>query len=168
MSKVPCVEPAPGGSQRGPASASSLNSIRPEILWGSLAGAALAVGGAFVLAARCAPALGRAAELGLALLPTCLLRAATGVPCPTCGGTRAAAALLSGHLTDAFAFNPLLVLAFLGIVAYVPYAGAVACGVLAPVRTGWLEGSMPPALRWGIVALVGGNWVYLALSGAAA
>jgi len=38
---------------------------------------------------------------------TCLVRAATGVSCPGCGMTRAAAALLRGDITGAWTFHPL-------------------------------------------------------------
>ena len=43
-------------------------------------------------------------------LPVCLLHAATGLFCAGCGATRALHALLSGNLTGALAFNPLLIL----------------------------------------------------------
>lgn len=44
------------------------------------------------------------------LPPLCLLRAATDVPCPFCGGTTAAAALGAGRPVDALAASPLAVL----------------------------------------------------------
>jgi len=39
----------------------------------------------------------------------CLLKILTGLPCPFCGGTRAAFALLGGDLLRAFWLNPLAV-----------------------------------------------------------
>lgn len=39
----------------------------------------------------------------------CTLRRVTGVPCPTCGSTRAVAAIFSGDLAAAFFYNPLVV-----------------------------------------------------------
>lgn len=38
--------------------------------------------------------------------PRCLLRAATGMPCPFCGMTTGVLAVLRGDLGDAFAANP--------------------------------------------------------------
>ena len=43
----------------------------------------------------------------LPALPACVFRAATGVPCPTCGTTRGVFALLHGDLRSALRFNPL-------------------------------------------------------------
>ena len=44
-------------------------------------------------------------------LRPCIFRGLTGVPCPTCGTTRAATAFLNGELAGAFAANPLAALA---------------------------------------------------------
>ena len=41
----------------------------------------------------------------------CTFKLMTGVPCATCGGTRALAALGHGHLLNALAWNPMVVLA---------------------------------------------------------
>jgi len=41
----------------------------------------------------------------------CLFKAVTGIPCPTCGGTRALAALSHLHFLQALKYNPLVVLA---------------------------------------------------------
>ena len=43
--------------------------------------------------------------------PRCLLFALTGLHCPGCGSTRCTAALLHGNIEQAFAYNPLLVVA---------------------------------------------------------
>jgi len=40
----------------------------------------------------------------------CLFKRLTGVPCPTCGFTRGAISLLSGHIAQAWLYNPLLYL----------------------------------------------------------
>lgn len=43
----------------------------------------------------------------------CPLRAATGIPCPLCGMTRACVAAVHGHLATSLAFNPAGVLVVL-------------------------------------------------------
>ena len=43
-------------------------------------------------------------------LSHCPLKDGTGIPCPTCGGTHAAAALAAGHIPAALVANPLVVL----------------------------------------------------------
>lgn len=47
------------------------------------------------------------APLGKIGLPLCGLRLLTGLPCPLCGGTRAAQAFLCGDFARAFYLNPL-------------------------------------------------------------
>ena len=42
--------------------------------------------------------------------PRCFFRAVTGWDCPGCGGLRATHQLLRGHVGEAFALNPLLVI----------------------------------------------------------
>jgi len=43
-----------------------------------------------------------------AFYPQCPFKRMTGWDCPGCGGLRASHALLHGHLSDAFALNPLI------------------------------------------------------------
>jgi hypothetical protein len=38
--------------------------------------------------------------------PPCPLRTVTGIPCPFCGMTRGVTALVHGHVSAAFSFNP--------------------------------------------------------------
>lgn len=61
----------------------------------------LLVGYEVVQAQRPAPAPGE-------VRTTCLMRRATGVPCPSCGGTRAATAALQLDFAGAFGHNPLI------------------------------------------------------------
>jgi hypothetical protein len=72
--------------------------------------------------------------LGLDL--PCPLRRFTGVPCPLCGMTTAAAALAGGDLRGSLAANPFLL------------ALAVATLVMTGLMAARLAGRVPPARRW--------------------
>ncbi|MGH7726578.1 MAG: DUF2752 domain-containing protein, partial [Candidatus Eiseniibacteriota bacterium] len=95
----------------------------------------------------------------LAFAPACPFHVWTGWPCPTCGSTRAALALLSGDPWTAFSINPLATLALVGGSAVVLFAPAwVLAGGPVPVAPD------PRAARWlrgAIVFGVGLNWIYL-------
>jgi len=70
-----------------------------------------------------APVLLLAAGLALgggAVIRLCPLHVVTGVPCPACGGTRAAMALFRGAPGEAFALNPLVTVALpIGLIAII-------------------------------------------------
>jgi len=92
------------------------------------------------------------------LVPACPFRAITGVPCPTCGTTHAALALLNGRVGDSFAANPLAAaagIAFLlgGLVApaWVSLGGRVPEVPSPP--PGWARG--------GMVAVILAGWAYV-------
>jgi hypothetical protein len=51
----------------------------------------------------------------------CLFKRMTGLPCVTCGGTRALARLVALDIPGAFAMNPLVTL---GLLAVLPWAAA--------------------------------------------
>ena len=82
----------------------------------------------------------------------CLLRNVTGVPCPTCGSTRAVLALADGRVLDAVLFNPLLAVATVVAILWM--------GVRRRV-----ELDLTPARRRGlwtvVIALVALNWIYV-------
>jgi len=92
------------------------------------------------------------------LLRPCVFRSLTGIPCPTCGTTRAATAFLDGHLIAAFAANPLA--AAMGLLFVV---GAPLASVWAVAR--WpvpvLPTPLPGWIRIGAVALIAANWLYV-------
>ena len=98
----------------------------------------------------------------LPALPLCPMRALTGLPCPTCGATRAAEAMLGGDLLDAVLYNPLVTVAALAFVVV---------GLAAPAWTrlgGRLPdlGSTPPIpARIAIALGLAGNWAYVLAHG---
>jgi len=96
------------------------------------------------------------------LLPRCAFHALTGWPCPTCGTTRAALALLDGHPVQALIENPLMTILAVAFVTG---------GLLAPI---WSLARLPipvvpsiagKPLRIAAVLVILSNWVYLLLSG---
>lgn len=99
--------------------------------------------------------------LWLALAPTlrpCIFRSLTGIPCPTCGTTRAAASFLNGDLSGAFIANPLAALT--GVVFVV---GGIVAGVWAIAR--WpaprTRHLFPLWLRIALIGTIAANWAYL-------
>jgi hypothetical protein len=74
-----------------------------------------------------------AAHGGPALCP---MRVLTGVPCPFCGITRAAGALVRGRWHDAVAFHPLVLVAVVELAVVWAFASARAAGrdVRVPAR----------------------------------
>jgi len=88
----------------------------------------------------------------------CPLLEIFGLPCPTCGGTRAFAALAAGNAVEAFAWNPLAALLAATTVIWLPAAALIVAGRLplpaVPTR-------LPLAVRCAIPLLIVANWVYL-------
>ncbi len=110
----------------------------------------------------CALALVPLAPVLARLSPACPFHVWTGVPCPTCGSTRAALALVSFDALGALTWNPLVVVAFvtLGV-----------AGLLAPL---WVAVRAPlpveddgarRLLRIVVPTAVAANWLYLIARG---
>lgn len=100
---------------------------------------------------------------GIHLPLFCPFQQITGWPCPTCGATRALAALTQGRLIVALSFNPLVAAVSLFLVGAAIVS--LACRALrlelpAPPRPG---PSLSRLLRAGAVGLVLANWSYLIL-----
>ena len=75
----------------------------------------------------------------------CPLRAATGVPCPFCGMTRAVVAAVHGHLASSVAFNPGGILVLM-------------LAVVAIARPAWLTRLRLPL--WSLFAVLGALWLW--------
>lgn len=92
-----------------------------------------------------------------------MLKALTGLPCPSCGSTRALARLLDFDIPGAFAMNPLATAAALLVAAW-----AMADLALLPSRRAFVVELGPrPArlLRGAVVAALAANWLYLVAAG---
>jgi hypothetical protein len=111
------------------------------------------------VALACAAAAPFARSLA-AEAPACPFRALTGVPCPTCGGTRALLALARLDPAAALYWNPLVALGAMALVA----------GGLVALARAFSGKGVPdgPAPRWGgaLAALaLAANWAFVIAEG---
>jgi len=115
-------------------------------------------------------AIGSLAALAVGLLRLdrlpvsfCYVKTLSGVPCPTCGSTRALGRLIAADLPGAFAMNPLATVAAVALVLW----GAAELALLPRGRALGLE-IRPPLGSWlriaAILAIVA-NWLYLVAAG---
>ncbi len=96
-------------------------------------------------------------------LTFCVVKSLSGLPCPTCGSTRAFARLFELDLAGALAMNP-----FTMLVAVVIAVWAVADVLLLPWRRALhvsLSPSIGRALRVAAFVAFFANWVYLLVAG---
>ena len=94
--------------------------------------------------------------------PRCNFRALFGIPCFTCGATRAAVALLKGDVSAAWIWNPLAVLAMLAIALFDIYALGVLISRAPRLRVD--IGRWKWLLVIVVVAAAALNWLYLLLN----
>ncbi len=96
--------------------------------------------------------------------PHCVFHSLTGLPCPTCGATRAAIQFLHGHFSASLLYNPLAFLAFCGLAAFDLYALGVLLTRAPRLRLGKLSRPEQNLARYAIVLLVACNWIYLLIA----
>jgi uncharacterized protein DUF2752 len=83
--------------------------IDHELIWGWVGLTCLVMGSAAIVRAGLPPI-------------ACPFRALTGIPCVTCGATRAFAALVNGDLPASLRLHPLVVPGVFAAALYIPYA----------------------------------------------
>jgi hypothetical protein len=94
----------------------------------------------------------------------CMFKNVTGgVPCPTCGSTRAGLALLQGDVVSAFAQNPLVLVAELGILVWVSVKLAAGRSIRLVTTPGgraavWAVASIAFLANWAYVISIDGPW----------
>ncbi|WP_421119960.1 DUF2752 domain-containing protein [Aquihabitans daechungensis] len=93
--------------------------------------------------------------------PACPLRAVTGVPCPGCGMTRLADAVVHGRFREA-AGADLAGVAVLGVLAVVAVTYLVRVVIRKDDPPAWMRS---PLLVVGLVALVAIHWVTTIVTG---
>lgn len=93
-------------------------------------------------------------------IPPCLFHSLTGMPCLTCGATRAAFQFLHGHFIASWLFNPLAFLLFCGLIVFDLYALAVLATRAPRIRIR-LSPAERNLARAAAALLLGGNWLYL-------
>ena len=92
----------------------------------------------------------------------CPFRAATSLPCLTCGCTHAFAAFARLRFADALLASPLGALVALACAAHVAWTALRLCG-LGYAPAGF---AVTGRVRLGAAALLAGNWLFLVLHGA--
>jgi hypothetical protein len=97
-------------------------------------------------------------------LPLCPFKTLTGLPCPTCGVTRAVMAMARLDLGTALAMNPLAVVGALFGACYLAYASIVLVGRLPRFRPRLASRDLQVA-RVLTLAVVAVNWIYLVTAG---
>jgi hypothetical protein len=108
------------------------------------------------------PLVVRIAGLDGLAVRLCLLKLLTGIPCPTCGSTRALGRLAALDLTGALSFNPAVTFLWLALV--VLSVSRLLTG--RPRRpTARLLGRCRWQLGAGLAAVLLLNWSYLVLRG---
>ena len=93
----------------------------------------------------------------------CPLKRLTGVPCPTCGSTRAVVLLLRGDAVGAFVMQPLATAA----VCLLPPAWIASRIAFGRRRTALLLGAAfrRPLFWWLCAAAIAANWAYVIVRG---
>jgi len=100
-----------------------------------------------------------AIQKGWIVFGTCGLKMLVGVPCLTCGATRATIHLLHGNLGAALAMQPLVIVAYIGLSFWgIVSLGSFLAGKQVRVK---LTSRQNTAVKAALLVLPFANWVYL-------
>lgn len=96
----------------------------------------------------------------LELMPLCVFRAYTGIPCPTCGATRSLVHLANGNLSASFGLNPAFVLLmFAALLMFAYDVATLFSGTRISLSLTPREARL---MRAGAVVVLLAYWAYLA------
>jgi hypothetical protein len=93
--------------------------------------------------------------------PHCLFHDLTGLPCVTCGATRAAIEFFHGHFAAAGKWNPLMFGFLCALTAYDIYAFAVITTRAPRLRIALVSAVGKNYARAVVIAALALNWIYL-------
>jgi hypothetical protein len=96
--------------------------------------------------------------------PHCVFHSLTGLPCLTCGATRAAIQFFHGHFGASFLFNPLAFLAYCGLIVFDLYALRVLITRALRLRLVNFSRTEKSFIRYAALLLLAGNWLYLLIA----
>lgn len=94
---------------------------------------------------------------------TCAMKATLGIPCLTCGATRATMRLLHGDLAGAMSFQPMMIVVY----ALLALWGLVSLGMFAANRRARLKLSPleDRIFKGALIVIPLVNWAYLIIAG---
>lgn len=93
--------------------------------------------------------------------PRCAFHDLTGLPCMTCGMTRAAIQFFHGHFLAAMQWNPLVFAALCGLSIFNAYALIVLVTRAPRLRVAFQSRTETKYLRLSVIAVLVLNWAYL-------
>jgi len=93
--------------------------------------------------------------------PHCVFHELTGLPCVTCGATRAAMQFFQGNFRVALKWNPLAFAGLCAVSVFDVYAAIVLTTRAPRLRIAHLTSAEKNFLRMVLVALLALNWIYL-------
>jgi hypothetical protein len=94
------------------------------------------------------------------VLPSCVFRGITGIPCPTCGATRAVMHLSRGDIIASLEMNPLVAIAVVSGMMYFIYSALTFLFNMRRITVIFADNEMNP-VRLIVALTVAINWGYL-------